>query len=141
VVIDDGDDLVVTPAGIYWIHNSGGARPGYYGNAYEIPGPVLVDGTPWTPTWDTAGSRAAGTSDLFPLAPGRFIGWSLSSSYGGAFNGYPQDYGASTLANYLSVNRGTVTSVTVNGAPSLRFKDLFGGQNVYSVNLRFETGP
>jgi hypothetical protein len=140
VVIDHESELVVTPDGIYWIHYVG-ARPGYYGNDYEIPGPVLVDGTPWTPAWDTTGSRAAGTSAVLPFAPGRFTGWSLSTSYGGAFGSYPQDYGASTLARYVSVNRGTVTAGTANGFPTLRFQDFAGGQNVYSVNLRFETGP
>ena len=140
LVMDHDSELVVTPAGLYWVHH-GGARPGYYGNDYEIPGPVLVDGVPWTPIWNTAGNRAAGTSAVLPLAPGRFAGWTPSFKYDGAFNAYPQDYGATTMLNHLSVTRGYVTEGTVNGSPSIRFQDFGNGQNVYSVNLRFETGP
>jgi hypothetical protein len=29
----------------------------------------------------------------------------------------------------------------LNGSPSIRFQDFDHGQNVVSVNLRFETGP
>ncbi|MBM3874961.1 MAG: hypothetical protein FJ382_14770, partial [Verrucomicrobia bacterium] len=137
MVIDHDSALVIAPTGLYWRHY-GYAKPGFYGNSYEIPGPFLIGTQTWTPTWDTPGSRDPGVSSVFVLNTAGFSGWSLSQSYGGAFNSYPQDYGATVLAQSLSLNRGTVTSTTVDGFPAIRFQDFFSGQNVYSVDLRFE---
>lgn len=137
MVIDHDSALVITPTGLYWRHY-GYAKPGFYGNSYEIPGPFLIGTQSWTPTWDTPGSRDPGVSSVFALNTAGFSGWSLSQSYGGAFNSYPQDSGATVLAQSLSLNRGTVTSTTVDGFPAIRFQDFFSGQNVYSVDLKFE---
>jgi hypothetical protein len=128
-VIDHDSELVLTDSGFYWRNlASGVARPGAHGASYELDGPTFVNGAAWNPTWNTVGTRTISTSSMLSIDLSEYLGWSLSSAYGGYFDSYSN--------SRFDLNRGIVSASSFNGFQTIRFQDYASGECIYSIDIR-----
>jgi len=133
-VVDGKSELVISPTGLFW-HHINNAKPGNYGESYEIAGPTYIDGVAWTPTWTTPpAQRVEDISSTISIDTSLFSGFELSLEY----NHYFDDYTGGAfpdLGTKIQLNRGSVTLSDYNGFPSILINDTIGGQNVYSFDI------
>ncbi len=137
-VVDGQSELVISPTGIFW-HHIDHAKPGNYGENYDLAGPTYVDGAGWTPTWTKpVEQRVEDVSGVLAIDATGFSGFALSSQYGNYFDAYPELVGGNwvTLGPLVDLNRGSMTLSSYNGLPSVLINDTQPGQNVYSFDLQ-----
>jgi len=148
VLIDDHDRFYFTDEGIE-IHHLSGAKPGNYGDAYDIQGPILIGGMckcyyahSLYPIWSLpVEDRSEDWSEPINNTPINIFDITEIKDFSLADKMFNSDDPILDVINsyhipgWIDLNRGIVTDGTDAIGYYIDIYDPVGGQNWYSVNF------